>query len=121
MEVFSLDALQHFAKDGRIPVASFEEPKKTWKAEVFFIVEKGTAVGMLVDYPSDFLAAELSLLTSNDDKPYVKRLDWKIEGSSIERTNVTWVQHPQMASYDPSMYKLPEDTVTGDGIPAGGV
>jgi hypothetical protein len=45
LDIFDIDALQYFSKDGQVLIASKEGPEKKWIIETFFIVEKGCVKG----------------------------------------------------------------------------
>jgi hypothetical protein len=45
LALFDVEALKHFAKEGKIPIGSREGPEGKWNMEAHFIVEKGVAKG----------------------------------------------------------------------------
>jgi hypothetical protein len=45
LELFDINSLQHFAKEGKVLIGSKKEAE--WKIEAHFIIAQGTAAGIL--------------------------------------------------------------------------
>eukprot|EP01116_Phalansterium_solitarium_P006188 TRINITY_DN18497_c0_g1_i1.p1 TRINITY_DN18497_c0_g1~~TRINITY_DN18497_c0_g1_i1.p1 ORF type:complete len:562 (-),score=118.71 TRINITY_DN18497_c0_g1_i1:513-2129(-) len=102
LELYDLEALRHFAKDGRILCAETgsSDAASSWKADVHFIVENGIVTGI-----------EASVKSRSDPRPAIKRVSINV-GRTVTFGDVEDVQDPA-DDYDPSTYTLPEQVVVG--------
>jgi len=102
LELYDMDSLQHFAKDGKVLAFSKEDKEKDsfWKLEAFFNVTKGVAKEI-----------EISVKSASDGKPVIKKLELKYD-RFIDKGAETIVQDDK-DRYNPASYKLPSGSKTG--------
>jgi len=94
LEIFDVDALRYFSKDGQVLIASKEAEDKKWSVEAYFTVEKGTAKEIMI-----------SARSSSDRVATVKRIGIKFTGNKIVKgaENIGKVDGEV---FDPSKYKV---------------
>jgi len=103
LEIFEVDSLQNFGKEGKVLIGSREGAAGKWRTEAYFIVEKGVATQI-----------ELSVQAVSDPKPNIQRIAITL-GRKVESGQITVVQD-NSAVYNPSDYTVPTPVSKGPTI-----
>jgi len=106
LELFDTESLKNFAKEGKLLLGSKTGDDGKWKIEAHFIV-KG----------HDVEAVELSVQSSTDRRPVIKRVALKVD-KVITIGDITTVQGDD-SDFDPKEYagKLPKEVKKGFAFP----
>jgi len=92
-EIFDIDALQYFSKDGQISVASKEGEGKKWTLEALFLVEKGLVKEI-----------KIRVKSSNDKKPTTQTIPIALVNKAIvQNGDVTTIEDEKVV-YNPQDY-----------------